>query len=431
MIVSGSETTSFSDTARVKLEQVTFFDDNVRFNNSGVSSSSEEGVFSESKNSGVTEEEGGSGIDNNNTIKEEVIDDVGVNISSSSSSMEDMPKPMEGLNEVGPPPFLKKTFEMVEDPETDPIVAWSETRDSFIVFDSHDFSKLLLPKYFKHSNFSSFIRQLNTYGFRKVDSDRWEFANEGFQGGKKHLLKNIRRRSKYNKQHQGAFNSMKPGLEAEVEKLKKDQNIMKLEIMKLRQQQENSHMQLTNVQEQIRCAEMKQYQMIIFLTRMCRKPMNVDHLIHKIKRKRELDGNDIVKRLRLLGAQCPINCPKAMETNTLNADYRDQGHEQFTTLQSDLTGLLSESVNNNSSMGMEDELCRSVQGLRDYGSRTNGKDVSSAYHVVSEKLMRENSVVDEEQLDVNDSNIYLELEDLISKPSDWVGSASGLVGQTS
>ncbi|OIV99751.1 hypothetical protein TanjilG_26089 [Lupinus angustifolius] len=430
MIVGGSsETTPFSEpsAARVKLEQVTFFDDNARFNNSGISSSSEEGVFSESKNSGVTEEEGGS-ANNNNTIKEEVIDDVGVNVSSSSSSMEDMPKPMEGLNEVGPPPFLKKTFEMVEDPETDPIVAWSENRDSFIVFDSHEFSKLLLPKYFKHSNFSSFIRQLNTYGFRKVDSDRWEFANEGFQGGKKHLLKNIRRRSKYNKQHEGTFNSMKPGLEAEVEKLKKDQNIMKLEILKLRQQQENSHMQLTNVQEQIRCAEMKQYQMIYFLTRMCRKPMNVDQLIQKIKRKRELDGNDIVKRLRLLGGQCP----KTMETNTLNADYRDQGHEQFTTLQSDLTGLLSESVNNNSCMGMEDELCRSVQGLRGYGSRTNnGKDVSSAYHVVSEKLMRENSVVDEEQLDVNDSNIYLELEDLITKPSDWVGSASGLVGQTS
>ncbi|KAK7291832.1 hypothetical protein RIF29_07287 [Crotalaria pallida] len=422
--------------ARVKTEQLTFFEDN---NNPGISSSSSEvegGVFSESKNSGVTEEEGGSGTV---AIKkeEEVIDDVGVNGSSSSSSMEELPKPMEGLSEAGPPPFLKKTFEMVEDPETDPIVSWSETRDSFIVFDSHEFSKVLLPKYFKHSNFSSFIRQLNTYGFRKVDSDRWEFANEGFQGGKKHLLKNIRRRSKYNKQHQGALNSMKPGLEAEVEKLKKDHNIMKLEILKLRQQQENSHVQLTNVQERIRCAEMKQYQTIFFLTRMCRKPMFVDQLINKIKRKRELDGSDMVKRRRLPGAQCPINFPKAVETSTTPniVDYRDQqSHEQFPTLQSELAGLLTESVNTNS-MDMDVELCSHVQqGLRGYGSRTNGHDVcsASAYHVVSEKLMRENSVVDEEQLDVNDSNIYLELEDLISKPAEWVGSAaSGLVARVS
>lgn len=85
------------------------------------------------------------------------------NNGSSSCSSTSPPKPMEGLNEVGPPPFLKKAFEMVEDPETDSVVSWSENRDSFVVWDQHEFSKDLLPKYFKHQNFSSFIRQLNTY----------------------------------------------------------------------------------------------------------------------------------------------------------------------------------------------------------------------------------------------------------------------------
>ena len=73
------------------------------------------------------------------------------------------PQPIEGLNEVGPPPFLRKTYEMVEDPLTDSVVSWSRGRNSFIVWDSHQLSTILLPKYFKHSNFSSFIRQLNTY----------------------------------------------------------------------------------------------------------------------------------------------------------------------------------------------------------------------------------------------------------------------------
>ncbi|XVE52748.1 hypothetical protein DITRI_Ditri02bG0148300 [Diplodiscus trichospermus] len=108
--------------------------------------------------------------------------DISNNGSSTSSSSDVLAKPMEGLHESGPP-FLRKTFEMVEDPKTDLIVSWSPNRNSFIVWDSHKFSENLMPKCFKHKNFSSFIRQLNTY----IDSDRWKFANKGFQGGKKHF----------------------------------------------------------------------------------------------------------------------------------------------------------------------------------------------------------------------------------------------------
>lgn len=76
---------------------------------------------------------------------------------------DDPPQPMVGLHDLGPPPFLIKTFEMVEDPETDTVVSWSSAMNSLIVWDSYKFSTALLPKYFKHNNFSSFIRQLNTY----------------------------------------------------------------------------------------------------------------------------------------------------------------------------------------------------------------------------------------------------------------------------
>lgn len=62
-----------------------------------------------------------------------------------------------------PTPFLTKTYQLVEDSAINDVISWNEDGSSFVVWNPTAFARDLLPKYFKHNNFSSFVRQLNTY----------------------------------------------------------------------------------------------------------------------------------------------------------------------------------------------------------------------------------------------------------------------------
>jgi heat shock transcription factor, other eukaryote len=63
----------------------------------------------------------------------------------------------------GPAPFLTKTHQMVEERGTDEVISWAEQGRSFVVWKPVELARDLLPLHFKHCNFSSFVRQLNTY----------------------------------------------------------------------------------------------------------------------------------------------------------------------------------------------------------------------------------------------------------------------------
>ncbi|KAF6816798.1 Transcription factor SFL1 [Colletotrichum sojae] len=101
--------------------------------------------------------------------------------------------------------FIHKLYSMLEDPSIQHLISWSASAESFVMSPSADFSKVL-AQYFKHTNISSFVRQLNMYGFHKVsdvfhttnpETALWEFkhGNGNFKRGDLVGLREIKRRA--------------------------------------------------------------------------------------------------------------------------------------------------------------------------------------------------------------------------------------------
>lgn len=59
------------------------------------------------------------------------------------------------------PSFLANLFEILQNNEYNDIIEWSENGKSFIVKNLTEFSEKVIPRYWKHNNFASFVRQVN------------------------------------------------------------------------------------------------------------------------------------------------------------------------------------------------------------------------------------------------------------------------------
>ena len=64
-------------------------------------------------------------------------------------------KPHEGISN-----FIEKTYNILEDANNSHAISWLPSGASFVIKDVKKFEESILPTYFKHSNFSSFVRQV-------------------------------------------------------------------------------------------------------------------------------------------------------------------------------------------------------------------------------------------------------------------------------
>ncbi|KAM3133847.1 hypothetical protein pb186bvf_014110 [Paramecium bursaria] len=128
------------------------------------------------------------------------------------------------------PTFILKTYQMLEvlfqilkifqDPAVQTIVSWTAQGTAFIVYNQSQLAKQVLQNYFKHSNYSSFVRQLNLYNFKKSRTNEGQiFKHKCFRKGMKSLLQFIKRR---NQEEQITVLQDEPTLQ-----VKEEQNLFK------------------------------------------------------------------------------------------------------------------------------------------------------------------------------------------------------------
>ena len=95
-----------------------------------------------------------------------------------------------------PKKFILTLYEILQDQSNSEIITWTDTGQSFAIVDLSKLSSVILPQYFKHKNYSSFIRQLNMYDFHKLrdTGDTLIFQNRWFVRESPEQIMNVKRK---------------------------------------------------------------------------------------------------------------------------------------------------------------------------------------------------------------------------------------------
>ena len=93
------------------------------------------------------------------------------------------------------PNFPAKMHAILSRPDLADVIAWMPHGRSWRVLKPREFEVRVLPTFFEHSKFSSFIRQANGWGFRRITQgrDRNSYYHELFLRALPHLCKQMKR----------------------------------------------------------------------------------------------------------------------------------------------------------------------------------------------------------------------------------------------
>ncbi|XP_064398216.1 heat shock factor protein-like isoform X2 [Halichondria panicea] len=217
--------------------------------------------------------------------------------------------------------FITKVWKIVESPEYNKYIHWSDNGKTFVVCDYPNFAREVLPHYFKHSNFSSFVRQLNLYGFRKVShpdegaliktqaNETFEFWQTNFRRGHHELLHLVQR--KPNKHHHAeGGEELKPEITkvlGDIHTVQGRQENIMLVLDALKQDNQHLHMALKQLKEKSARQQKVLNKVIQFLV----------HMVYKGKLPGRRTSNNQLMLMEPLNIDGPPS-PKRMRPMTID-----------------------------------------------------------------------------------------------------------------
>jgi len=123
-------------------------------------------------------------------------------------------------------------------------------------------------------------------GFRKIDSEHCEFANEEFIKDQKHLLKNIHcRKPIHSHSHPlgSAVDPEKAALEEEIEKLSQQKNLLESRLLNATVDVESTQFQLDVFEQLLDSMEKRQTSLSNFFEKALQNPTLLDHVRRNIE----------------------------------------------------------------------------------------------------------------------------------------------------
>lgn len=221
------------------------------------------------------------------------------------------------------------------------------------------------------------------------------------------------------------------GLEGELERLKRDRNVLMAEIVKLRQQQQQSRDQMSAMEDRLLSTERKQQQMMTFLAKVLNNPSFVQQIAQRNAHRRELGGVDIGRKRRLTARPSMENLQEEISMASVGlesgqvVDYTVQDQNELSTMETEIETFFSSALDNESSSDIGNPIAGSSI------PSSSGGNLDSVNEAIWEELITEDLIAGnpEETVVGDQSEADVEVEDLVATPTDWGEDLQDLVDQ--